>query len=322
MYQDANGGTSIEVTLEQETLWLTQEQLALLFNRERSVITKHIKNVYDTGELNPDATRAFFAQVQTEGERQVERSIQMYNLDVILSVGYRVNSRQGTQFRQWANQVLKEYLVKGYALDQRKLGEADARKRIQEELRLLFPINNAGTLSAKERLGMVELIERYSDSMALLNQFDDGDLPDRTGKAPEYILQEADCQAVITELRNNLMRKGEASNLFGHEKNKSFNGIIGAVNQTIFGEDAYPSVEQKAAHLLYFTIKNHPFSDGNKRIGAFLFVWYLEKNKHLVRTTGELKINDNALVALALLAAQSDPRDKEMIIRLIGHLVA
>lgn len=308
-------GTEIKVQFDNDSFWLSLNEIALLFERDKSVISRHLKNIYQEGELDSLSTVAKNATVQYEGERKVNRIIEYYNLDAILSVGYRVNSKQGTQFRQWATQRLKDYLVQGYAINQKRLDE------LQQTVQLIQKSISEDT-NLTETKGLLEIITQYTQSFVLLNQFDSDSI--QSGNLNEEITYEIDyseAKNAISELKKQLIDKKEATELFGNEKDQSFEGTLKSIVQTFDGIYLYPSIEEQAAHLLYFIIKNHSFSDGNKRIGAFLFVWFLEKNKHRFKESGELKINDNALVALALLVAQSNPSDKELMVRLIIQLI-
>lgn len=315
IYQTKNNQIQIEVQFEKDTLWLTQKQIALVFDTEVPAINKHINNIIKEGELLTNATVSKMEIVQQEGKRQVVREIAHYNLDMIISVGYRVNSQRATQFRQWATQKLKDVLVQGYAINQKRMDE------LQQTVQLIQnSILNDTNLT--ETKGLLEIITQYTQSFILLNQFDSDSL--KTESLSEEITYEIDyneAKEAISELKKQLIDKKEATELFGNEKDKSFEGTLKSIVQTFDGIYLYPSIEEQAAHLLYFIIKNHPFSDGNKRIGAFLFVWFLEKNKHRFKQNGELKINDNALVALALLVAQSNPSDKELMTKLLVQLV-
>jgi death-on-curing family protein len=316
IYLDRDKQIEIVVRFENESVWLSQYQLAELFETDRSSILKHLKNIFRTNELNEKQTCAKFAQVQKEGLKSVKREILHYNLDAIISVGYRVNSKRGIQFRQWATQRLKDYLVKGYSVNQKRL------EQLQQTIQLIGKSGQAETLSLSEAKGLLEIISNYTQSFVLLNQFDSNSLSaDRLNESITYEIEYKEAAAAIAELKKQLIKKKEASELFGNPKDESFKGILGSIVQTFGGEYLYKSIEEQAAHLLYFVIKNHPFNDGNKRIGAFLFIWFLEKNKHRFKKSGELKINDNALVALALLVAQSNPADKEIMIKLIINLI-
>jgi len=315
IYQTNDNTTQIEVRFEQETVWLTQQQMALLFNQTKQNISLHINNCFSEGELESISTVKESLTVQKEGNRNVKRKIQYYNLDVIISVGYRVKSKQGTQFRQWATQRLKDFLVKGYAINQKRLDE------LQQTVQL---IQNAimDDTNLKEAKGLLEIISQYTQSFILLNQYDSNSIePQKLNEHITYEISYKEAKSAIVELKRQLIDKKEATELFGNEKDNSFEGTLQSVVQTFGGHYLYPSIEEQAAHLLYFIIKNHPFSDGNKRIGAFVFVWFLEKNRHRFKKDGEVKINDNALVALALLVAQSDPAEKELMITLITQLI-
>jgi death-on-curing family protein len=316
IYQAKNGQTNIDVTFDKETIWLSQSQIALLFKTNRTSVTKHLKNIFNSGELNEIETCAFFAQVQIEGKKEIKRNILNYNLDAIISVGYRVNSIEGTKFRQWATQRLKEHLVNGYSINKKRL------EQLQKTVEIIQNTGNDENLNIDEAKGLLEIIKNYTQSFVLLNQFDSNNLID-SGLNDEiiYEINYEEASNAITKLKLHLIDKKEATNLFGNQKDESFRGILGNILQSFDNQYLYPTIEEQAAHLLYFIIKNHPFSDGNKRIGAFIFVWFLEKNKHHFKKNGEIKINDNALVAIALLVAQSNPNDKEILIKLIINLI-
>lgn len=315
IYKSSGSEVEVKVQFENDTVWLSLNQMAELFGRDRSVISRHIRNIYNEGELLKETTVAKNATVQKEAGRSVTRTIEYYNLDLIISLGYRVNSRQGTQFRQWATQKLKDYLVKGVAINQQRLEQLNQLVHIIEQTRL-------APVEADETKGLLDILSNYTRSFVLLNQYDSHSFP--TGGLNDnvtYEIQYPEAKAAITELKQQLISKKEATNLFGNEKDKSFEGTLKSVIQTFGDQYLYPTIEEQAAHLLYFIIKNHPFSDGNKRIGAFLFVWFLEKNKHQFKKSGELKINDNALIALALLIAQSNPADKDLMTALVCNLI-
>ncbi|MBN8587363.1 MAG: virulence protein RhuM/Fic/DOC family protein [Rhodothermia bacterium] len=300
----------IEVRMSSDTVWLTQAQMSALFERDQSVISRHIRNVFAEGELEEKSN------MQNLHIANSDKPVAFYNLDVIISVGYRVKSQRGTQFRQWATQRLKDYLVQGYALNQKRLEE------LGKMVQLIEQSGGSASLQLGEAKGLLEILSGYTRSFVLLNQYDSHNLP----SAPfnpnvTYEIAYDEASTAIAELKKQLIAKKEATELFGNEKDDSFSGILGNIVQTFGGQYLYPSIEEQAAHLLYFVIKNHPFTDGNKRIGAFLFVWFLEKNKHALKPSGELKINDNALTALALLVAQSDPAEKELMIRLVCNLI-
>ena len=317
IYQTKDNKTEIEVKFESETFWLTQNQIANLFERDRTVITKHIKKVFDEGELEENCN------VQKMHFTNSDKPTTLYSLDLIISVGYRVNSKKGTEFRKWATERLKNYLVKGYAVNERRVKEYQQNlTELQKTIKLIQNSVSSKELSSLESKGFLDIITNYAHSFVLLNQFDSDSLHlDKLDKNITYeIAYEEACEA-IAELKKQLIKKKEATALFGNQKDQSFAGLLGNITQSFGSEYLYKTIEEQAAHLLYFTIKNHPFSDGNKRIGAFLFIWFLEKNKHALKKSGELKINDNGLVALALLVASSNPQEKELMIRLIINLI-
>jgi prophage maintenance system killer protein len=270
-------------------VWLTQKQIAEIFGTEVPAINKHIKNILRSKELLPDTTISKMEMVQKEGKRKVNRVVEIYNLDMIISVGYRVNSSQATQFRIWATQRLKDYLVQGYAINQKRLNE------LQETIQIISKVGKTGTLQLQEAKGLLEIINGYTNSFVLLNKFDSNNLTtEKLSKDITYEIKYHEAIHAINELKKQLMTKKEAGNLFGNQKDESFEGTLRNITQTFGGVYLYPSIEEQASHLLYFIIKNHPFSDGNKRIGAFMFIWFLHKNKHLLKKSRELKINDNA----------------------------
>lgn len=315
LYRSSNGETQIEVRFEDETVWLSLNQIAELFGRDKSVISRHLKNIYKESELNYSSTAAKNATVQTEGKRNITREIDYYNLDAIISVGYRVNSKQGTQFRIWATNRLKEYLIKGYSINQKRLQELNQIVQIIAQSE-----NNTNQIT--ETKGLLNILTKYAKSFILLNQFDSNAIELKNlDENITYEIEYNEAVISINELKNQLIEQKEATELFGNQKDQNFEGILKSVTQTFDGNYLYPTIEEQAANLLYFIIKNHPFSDGNKRIGAFIFVWFLEKNKHLLKNNGENKINDNALIALALLVAQSNPNEKELMIKLICNLI-
>ena len=319
IYQAQDGTTQVEVRFENDTVWLSLQQMADLFGRDKSVISRHLRNIYTDGELNREATVAKNATVQIEGKRQINRTIEYYNLDVIISVGYRVNSILGTKFRIWAAARLKEYLTQGYTINKKRL-QQNAHE-LEQALALIQKTANSSELTLESGLGLVDIVSRYTHTFLWLQQYDEGLLTEpqaqQGGTLPTYI--EA-CSA-LAELKSQLMAKGEASDLFGRERDNGLSAILGNLDQSVFGEPAYPSIEAKAAHLLYFVVKNHPFSDGNKRSGAFLFVDFLHRNGRLLDHNGHPVINDTGLAALTLLVAESDPKQKETLIRLIMHML-
>lgn len=316
IYQTADGSIATEVRFEGETVWLTQAQMVELFQRNQSVISRHIRSVFSDGELLEESN------MQKLHNAFSDKPVTVYSLDVIISVGYRVKSPEGTRFRIWANRILKDYLVQGYALNQQRLTQQQENIRQLERTLSLFQQTLIEQASLPEARGLVNVIAGYARTFVLLNQFDSERLPlGDFATTIHYEIREDEALAGIATLKDDMLGRGEASELFGNQKDDSFAGILGNILQSFGGEYLYPSIEEQAAHLLYFVIKNHPFSDGNKRIGAFLFIWFLQRNRHHLKADGELKINDNALAAIALLVAQSDPAQKQLMIYLIMNLI-
>ncbi len=318
LYQAADGQAAVDVRLKDETVWLTLNQMAELFDRDKSVISRHLRTIFRSGELEKEATVAKIATVQKEGNRQVKRSLDWFNLDAIISVGYRVNSKRGTRFRIWATSVLKDHLVKGYTLNQKRLAEKGLGEA-REMLALLANTLESHQLVNDEGQAVLNIVQRYARTWHLLWQYDEDALalPEKREKAGA-VLELGIARRAIIMLRQDLMTKGEATDIFANERSDGLAGILGAIQQTFDGQDLYPSVEEKAAHLLYFAIKDHPFTDGNKRIGSFLFLYFLQINGLLI----EQNFNNKALVALTLLTAASDPGQKELLIRLIINLLS
>lgn len=322
IYQAEDGSFQIEVRLEAETIWLAQKEMAELFGTSSDNIGLHLKNIYAEGELSEKATTEDYSVVRFEGTRKVKRKVRHYNLDAIISVGYRVNSKQGTQFRIWANQVLKEYLVKGYSLNESRLRQQKEQMNRLKETIMLFQKAQLEALDYTGARGLLSVLTEYAHSFVLLNQYDTGNFP--KGGLNERIIdviKPQEALKAINNLRERLMAQKEATALFGSPKDDSFKGILSAIVQSFAGEYLYPSIEEQAAHLLYFIVKNHPFIDGNKRIGAFMFIWFLQRNKYHLKQNGEPKINDNALVAITLLVAQSEAGQKEIMVELIINLI-
>lgn len=319
VYEDPNGEVRVDVRLDRETVWLSQEQMSELFGRERSVVTKHIRNIFKEGELEPGPTSAKFAQVRSEGVRTVTREVDHYNLDVIISVGYRVNSKRGTQFRQWATRTLREHLVHGYTINRQRF-ERNAHE-LEAALSLVRKAAAGEALTTDQGRGLVDVIARYTRTFLLLQRYDEGLLAEPKGSPGGVLSTVEEARAAIVRLKADLLGRGDATDLFGREREDGLAALLGNLDQSVFGEAAYPTVEAKASHLLYFVIKNHPFSDGNKRIGSFLFVDFLNRNGRLFRA-GEAVINDVGLAALALLVAESAPGDKDVMIRLVMNMLA
>ncbi len=314
-----SSGQPVQVRLEGESIWLTQRQMAEVFATTPENVLMHLKNIFRDGELEEAATTKDFLAVQTEGRRQVQRRLKHYNLDAIISVGYRVNSSRATRFRQWATRVLREHLTQGYSLDRQRFEQNAAE--LEAALALVKKASAGEALTADQGRGLVDVIARYTQTFLWLQRYDEGLLTAPAG-SPGGVLPTLDeARAAIARLKADLMARGEASELFGRERGDAFAALLGNLDQTVFGEPAYPTVETKAAHLLYFVIKNHPFADGNKRSGAFLFVDFLARNGRLLRN-GEPVINDVGLAALALLVAESDAKNKDVMIRLIENMLA
>lgn len=295
IFKSKDGDAEIQVKLEGDTIWLSQKQMAELFEKDTDTIGLHLNNIFQTGELEEKSTTEYSSVVQLEGTREVKRKIKHYNLDAIISVGYRVNSKRGTQFRIWANKVLREYLVKGYAVNQKFLEDKNEKLReLQGAIRLIRKSIDSKSLSGTETKGLLDIIADYSHALDLLDQYDYQTL--KISDTTEEEVYRLSYDEAIRQIRHAGKVHGN-SELFGREKDKSFRSSIGAIYQTFDGRDLYPSVEEKAANLLYFITKNHSFTDGNKRIAAFLFLYFLDKNRMLYDSSGRKRIADNALVA-------------------------
>jgi death-on-curing family protein len=323
VFKPQNGQTEFQVILdgENDTVWVTEQQLMELFNKARRTIGEHIKNIYKEGELDKNSTWREIRQVQKEGGREVSRRVSVYNLDIIISVGYRVKSQVGIEFRKWATSKLKEYLIQGFSINKELLQVKS--EKIRELEKQIDYINETAFQHQKViTQGFLSIISHYSKSFELLNKYDKGELSmDGLNQNVIYIINYDNVKKAIDELKRSLITKGEASEIFGNEKDKSFEGILGSISQTVFGQLAYPTIEEQAAQLLYSIIKGHAFSDGNKRIGSFVFVWFLEQNNYHLNKKGERKIDNNTLVALALAVAQSLPEQRELMVMLIINLI-
>ncbi|ATA92328.1 RhuM family protein [Capnocytophaga canimorsus] len=308
---------SLQVSFSKETVWLTLDQMAKLFNRDKSVISRHIKNVFNEKELDYPSVVAKFATTASDGKIY---QVDYYNLDVIISVGYRVKSQRGVQFRKWATQTLKQHLVQGYTINEQRLKERGIE--FNEVLSLLSSTLENQTLINDEGVAVLKVVQEYAKSWSLLQAYDQQSLPKSSLKNQEMnALPYEDVLKAIDQLKKSLVEKGEASELFGQIRSSGLESALATIEQGFGEEYFYPNVASRAAHLLYFIIKNHPFADGNKRTGAFLFLWYLRINQHLLQKPVENLINDNTLVALALLVAESKPEQKELIIRLTEHFI-
>jgi prophage maintenance system killer protein len=319
IYKTGDKQTQIEVKFEKDTVWLSQKQMSLLFDKDVKTINEHIQNIYTEEELKEIPTIRKFRIVQKEGKRHISREIMLYNLDVIISVGYRVRSKQGTQFRQWATQRLKEYLVKGYAINEKRLKEANHQfNELKRTIKLLENVVSSKDLNSGEATGLLKVITDFSYALDTLDKYDHQTLKKPSKKSKEkYKINYKEAIDAIGSIKNKL----GGSALFGNEKDKSFRSSLENIYLTFQKKELYPGAENKAAHLLYFVIKNHSFTDGNKRIAAFLFIWFLDKNNLLYTMEGFKKIEDNTLVAITLMIAESKPEEKEMMIKVILNLM-
>jgi len=311
-------GPELRVKLEKETLWLTQAQIATLFGTQRPAVTKHLNNIFKSGELDRNSVCSILEHTASDGKTY---KTQFYNLDAIIAVGYRVNSFRATQFRVWATKVLKNYLVQGYAVNEKRLLEQTQKlKELQKTINLIQKKSQLPELKGQAE-ELLSLIQQYANSFTLLYQYDENRITTYRTKKSKFILKYDECKILIEQLKQKLIEKNEASDLFGREVNNRFKSIIGAIYQTFDKKELYQTIEEKAANLLYLTIKDHPFVDGNKRIATFLFVYFLDKNNYLFKKSGEQKIIDTTLVALALLIATSKPEEKDVMISLITNLL-
>jgi len=318
IFEQAN--QPVAVRLEGETVWLSQAQMADLFDTSTDNISLHLKNIYRDGELEESATTENFSVVRQEGSRQVQRKLKHYNLDAIISVGYRVSSTRATRFRQWATRVLRQHLVEGYTLNQQRLQERGIE--FEQAVALLSRTLQNQQLVSDEGRAMLQVIGDYARSWSLLQGYDEQSLAELTARQQGMRpLALDDVLVAIAQLKAELIAKGEATELFGQLRGDGLASAIATIEQGFGDELFYPNIASRAAHLLYFVIKNHPLADGNKRTGSFLFLWYLRLNQHLLARPVEQLINDNTLVALALLVAESLPAQKELMVRLIEHFV-
>ena len=308
----SEGETQIDVRFENETVWLSLNQISSMFARDKSVVSRHLKNIYSSGELDLNSTVAKNATVQIEGGRQVIRELEFYNLDVIISIGYRVNSKVGTHFRQWATQRLKDYLIKGYAVNQERLSQ------LQQSFQLIREAALSEDFSKSQVKEIIDVLADYAIGLDILDGYDKQNLElGMVQPNPVFQISYQEAKLAIEELRI----KFGASTLFGNEKDDSFKSSISTINQTFDGKELYPSVEEKAAHLLYFVVKNHSFTDGKKRIAAWLFVWYLAKNNYLLNSKGNPKVANNALATIRLMVALSKPEEKELMVLVIVNSI-
>lgn len=314
IFQAADGVVRLEVTLDHDTVWLSQAQMVELFGRDQSVVSRHIRNALSEGELSEKSN------MQKMHIANSDKPVVYHDLDVVISVGYRIKSERGVQFRRWATQVLRQHLVQGYTLNQTRFDENAAE--LQQALALIRKAARSPELSAEAGSGLVEIVSRYTQTFLWLQRYDEGMLAEPAGQPGGRLPAEPEATASLQALKKSLMARGEASDLFAQPRGDGLAALLGNLDQSVFGEPAYPTVESKAAHLLYFVVKNHPFSDGNKRSGAFLFVDFLHRNGRLLNAQGEAVINDTGLAALTLLVAESDPKQKETLIRLIMNMLS
>lgn len=317
-------GPEVQVEFDGATVWLTQAQMAGLFQRDQTNISRHINNIFKEKELNPAETTLKQANMQ-KMHIGLDKPTTYYNLDMIISVGYRVNSKRGTQFRIWATQRLRDYLIKGYAINEKRLKDLDNLQAKLKELeganRLIQAALESRRLEGYEK-DLLNIITDYTNTWFVLNQYDKGELAaDSVSRKKPKALEYESLRKSIDKFKSRLMAKKEAGELFGQEVGEKFLGVLGSITQTYGAKELYFSVEEKAAHLLYFCIKDHPFADGNKRIGSLVFLLYLLENGHLMNKKGERRINDTALAALALLVAESKPEQKEVMVKLIINLI-
>ncbi len=319
LYKASDGSTEIDVKFENNTIRLPQKKIAELFGVDRSVITKHLRNIFKTWELSQNSVSAKFAHTAEDGKKY---TTQFYNLDTIISVWYRVNSIQATHFRIWATEKLRDYLLKWYSLNQKRLEETKLNE-LEQVVALIKKNLVHWELSHKELSGLLEVATQYTHSRILLQKYDEWtlELPTMHNETKADITYQEAIKS-INDMKSNFLFSEYVSELFGIERNNEFKGILESIYQRFEGQELYPSVEEKAAHLLFFIVKDHPFCDGNKKIGAFLFLWFLAKNNCLYTADGAKKIDDATLVAITLLVATCDNNQKDMIIKLILNFIA
>ena len=318
---DGNDG-KVEVRVEGETVWLTLNELAALFGRDKSVISRHLRNIFSEGEIDKSSTVAKNATVQKEGNKEVRREIEFYNLDAIISVGYRVNSKEATRFRKWATKTLRDQLTKGYTINNKILARYREKFLEARNTLALIATKSDFELMWGHEKELIELISEYSKSWKVLEEFDENRLPVKNlNKRVKFEISYDGALEIIGEMKGRLAKLHVNVYMFGKEVGHKLASALGSINQTFDGRDLYPSIEEKAANLLYLVIKDHPLADGNKRVASILFIYFLENNSYFYRKSGERKISDNTLVALALLVATSDPKEKENIVKLIINLI-
>ena len=315
LYQSDDGNVVFDVTMDNETVWLTQKQMAELFDKNKRTISEHIGNVFAEGELDKKAVVRNFRTTATDGKVY---DTAYYNLDVIISVGYRVKSKRGTQFRIWATAVLKNHLIQGYTINEKRIKHQNQKLLdLQKTVHILQRTVENQNVELMEAKGLLKVISEYTYALTLLDEYDHQNVAVRhTTQKVAYRLEYEEAMKVILSMKDEF-----SSPLFGNEKDESFKGTLGAIYQTAFGDEVYPSIEEKAANLLYFIVKNHSFSDGNKRIAAAIFIYFMNKNGVLYRADGSKRIADNSLVAMILMIAESRPQEKEIIVKVVINLI-
>ena len=314
IYQNTTGALEVRFDAKNDTVWLRQEQLVQLFGRPQPVISRHLNNVFAEGELDEKSNMQILHIANSD------KPVKFYNLDVIISVGYRVKSPEGIRFRQWATRLIKEHLTRGYTLNQQRL-QSNAHE-LQAALELVRKAAQSPDLQLETGRGLIDIVTRYAHAFVLLQQYDEGLLVEPKTEVGGTLPTTDEARQLLAGLKQDLMRKGEATELFARERGDGLAALLGNLAQSVFGEAAYPSIEAKAAHLLYFVIKNHPFADGNKRSGAYLFVDFLHRNGRLMDEAGVPVINDVGLAALALLIAESAAEQKDTMIKLVMNMLA
>jgi prophage maintenance system killer protein/prophage antirepressor-like protein len=315
IYETSKKEVELKVRLEKENIWLTQAQIAKLYGKDRTVITKHINNIFKDKEVDGKSN------VQKMHFAHSDKPTIFYSLDIVLAVGYRTNSGAAIKFRKWATNILKNYILRGYAINENKFLEAKEKfQELKTVISFLQEKADKKQLKGQEK-EILNLLAGYAKTLSILEQYDKEKLVKPKGKKAGFVLEYKNCLRVIVEIKKELTAKKEAALIFGAERECGLESIVKNLYQTFGGKELYKSLEEKAAHILYLIIKDHPFSDGNKRIGSFLFVYFLDKNNYLYRETGEKKINDNALTALALLIAESNPKDKDVLIKIVINLI-
>lgn len=315
IYKTPQNEVKLKVHFENESVWLKQNEIAVLFGKDRSVITKHINKIFTEKEIEKKSN------VQKMRIPNSDKPVEFYSLDVILAVGYRTNSARAIHFRKWATKILKQYLMNGFIVNEKRLMETKNKFRELQETVLFLQKQSKKELLKGQEMEILNLLADYSKTLSLLEQYDKGKLSDKKGKKTKFVLRYDDCVKIIAELKSELIAKKEAGDLFGEQRGGIFEGIIKGLYQTFEKKELYLTIEDKAAHLLYLTIKDHPFFDGNKRSAAFLFIYFLDKSNYIYKKSGERKINDNALTALALLIAESNPKEKETMVKIIKNLI-